>query len=193
MLSRGSSWPGHQGTPVAESVSIFVLSLDTKSKVAAYHLSADNISWLKRLVNLDLVLLCCSNILHTDDALPFSLQHRLSDLLDDHNGLLRHQTHHASQHDVVDVGQHLALATVASDGNSRKLVGSRGRDFVEALCRARRLGRCRDADNAHERRYDVAIVNVRARACSVFGGWAEDFARQCECGRVSSHGENCAL
>lgn len=162
-------------------------------KVATYHLCTDNIAGLERLKNLDLVLLRRSYVLYADDTLPFSLQHRLANLLDNHNRLLGHQTHHAGQHDVVDVGQHLSLAAVAGHADGGQIIGSRSRNFVETLCRAWCLGRRRDADNAHERGHDVAVVDVRARARSVLGGRAKDFAWQGECGGISSHCENLAV
>ena len=111
-----------------------------------YNLRLDNVARLKRLVDLDLILLCSPHILHTDDALPFGRQYRLADLLDRHNGLLGHEPQHPRQHNMPYVRENLPPAPgLPCHTNGRELaIGPHSRgDLVQAFRGAgslRRLG-----------------------------------------------------
>lgn len=117
MLLRDNSWLGHPRKS-NRILLVFIVNV-SDGGIFPYYLGPNYISGFERFVNLDLILLRRPNILYPDHALPLCLQNCIANLLNDYNGLLWHEPHHARQHSVADIWQNLSLAAAPDDGNCR--------------------------------------------------------------------------
>lgn len=149
-------------------------------RAETYHLSPHNVAWPEAFVDLDFVLLCCSDVLRPDDTLPLGLQHRLAHDENGNGSLAGLNACHPTQDNVSYLGQDLALLRDA--GSRDRYRGQRrwclkSLDLCEPLGGAECLLGLLNSHCAKQRSIEVRILDVCTGTSGVLIRRAQELTR----------------